>query len=209
MSGSREAGTPTVTDHAQMPNFTPASMDAPFDFNTLTLNQANYGGTSNQVSRSSSLTRSGRNTGSQSNRPSIGMTSTSGYESTGHITPDSITTSGAATPYNFPHEQRTSQFPENGSFPHTSNGDLTFTPANRPPTSTAFGPNGSLPHIVGQDHGRGYSTDWHTVHHFNQHEDYGNGHQHSGASTPLERDKHDEEFSGIQLTQFQILNRGP
>ena len=190
-----------------MPNHMPTSMDPTFDFNSLNLNQISYGGTSHQASRSSSVTRSQRNTGSQSSRPNFGMVSASGYESTGHITPDSITTSGAATPYSFPHEQRPTQFPESGSFPHTSNGDLTYVPANRPPTSATFGPHGSLPHIVGQDPGRGYNTDWPPLHHYSQNEEYSNGHHHSGASTPLERDKNDSDFPDFPLARYQLLNR--
>lgn len=208
-----EDGTPTITDHGQTALYTPTSMDSSFDINSLTLNQSNYGAASNQVSRANSVTRSKRSTGSQSNRASLGMMNTSGYESagyahsTGHITPDSITTSGAATPYTFPHESRTSQLSENAAFPHTTNGDQGYGPPSRPPTSSNYVSPGPLPHIVGQESGRGYGLDWAQVHQYNPHEDYGNGQHHSGGNTPLERDKPNPDFSNLPLAQFSYLNQ--
>ncbi len=186
-----------------MTNFTPTSMDGAFDMNNLTLNQSNYGSASNQVSRANSVTRSQRRSGSQSNRASLGMMSASGYESagyahsTGHITPDSITTSGAATPYTYQHEPRTSQLHENGAF---------FTVSSRPPTSSNYS-HAPLPHIVGQEHGRSYNMDWHQFHQYNSHDDYVNGQSHSGANTPLERDKPNPDFSNLPLSSFSYVNQ--
>ena len=199
---SMDSGTPTIPDTPSRPQlsaYTPTSSDTSFDMNNLSLNQQNYGERSNQVSRANSVTRSGRSSGSQSNRASLGMVNTPVYEpagyahSAGHVTPDSINTSGAATPYTFQHESRTNQLPGNEQFPHTSNGDLGFCASSRPPTSSSYS-HASLPHIVGQSNARGYSTDW-PPYQYNSHDDYGNGQHHSGANTPLERGKPNDDFS--------------
>lgn len=193
---SMESGTPTISDipgHPQMPSYTPTSADASFDLTNLNLSQSNYGERSNQVSRANSVTRSGRSTGSQSNRASLGMVPTTGYESVGyahsagHVTPDSITTSGAATPYTYPHEPRTSQLPGHEQFSHTANGDLAFNASSRPPTSSSYN-HTSLPHIVGQGHNREYNTDW-SPYSLGSHDELGNGQHHSGTTTPFEREK--------------------
>ena len=201
--------TSTVNDQAQLPNYTPTSIDTSFDMNALTLNQPNYGSASAQVSRANSVTRSKRSTGSQSNRTSLGMMNASGYESTGyapstgHVTPDSITTSGAATPYTFPHEPRIVGLPENAAFPHTTNGDPAFATPSRPPTSGTYN-NGSLPHIVGHEPGRGFNPEWPHYPHYNSHEDYGSDHNHSGTTTPLDRDKSSSDFPNLPLSHFSF-----
>ena len=201
-------GTPTVADHAHMANYPPTTMDASFDINTLTLNQHNYGGPSNQVSRSNSVTQPKRGTESQSNRASLGMMTTSSYESgnyatsTGHVTPDSITTSGAATPYTFHHELRPTQLPESGSFPQSSHADLSFPASSRPPTSSHYA---TTPHIVTQEYGREYSSDWQNYPPHNTHDEYGNEQHHSGTHTPLERDKPATDYTGVTLPNYQYL----
>ena len=208
---STENGTPTVADNAQMANLTPTSMDGSFDITALTLNQSNYGDQSNQVSRSNSVTRSNRGAESHSNRVSIGMMTAPGYESggyapsTGHATPDSITTSGAATPYHFSHEQRPTQLPESGSFPPSSHADPSIAAFSRAPTSSHF--NGTaLPHIVGHEYGRGFSMEWPHFPPHNTHDEYGNEQHPSGTNTPLEHNKPDSGYSNIPLPNLSYLS---
>lgn len=201
-----------MTNGAQMTNYTPTSMESTFDLSNLNLNSPSYTSASNQVSRDNSVTRATRSTGSQSNRASLGMVSTSGYESagyahsTGHVTPDSITTSGAATPYTFPHEARTSQLNENGAFTHTTTGDLLYGALSRPPTSSGYS-HGPLPHIVGQEPGPRYPLDWSHTHSYNPHEDYDSVQHQSGANTPFEPDKTEPNFQNIPLAHTSYPNQ--
>ncbi len=194
-------GTPTLPNvpcHSQLPNFIPTSSDTSFEMNNLNLNQQNYTEHSKRVSRANSVAGSGDSSGSQSNRASLGLVNTPVYElpgyhhSAGHETPDSITTSGAATPYTFQHESRTNQLPGIEQFPHAANGDLDFGAVNRPHTSSDYS-HTSLPHIVGQGPHRSYSTEWPPFH-YNPNDDYGNGPHHSGANTPIERDKRNDDY---------------
>ena len=178
--------------------YTPTSVDAAFDITSLNLGQANYGGESNRASRSSSIKRS-KKSGSTSNRTSLGMVSASGYDSSnypysGHVTPDSITTSGAATPYTFQHEARSSQLSPDGTFNRSSGTiDFGFGSASQPPTSTNFS-NGSLPHIMGHMHSRGNGSDWSAASQYPAYDEYG---YNSGPNTPLHV-KQEVDFSSIQ-----------
>ena len=202
MLAARRA-TPTAAGHDQMSNYPTPTMEAPasIEFSNLSLDQSNYGGASNQVSRANSVSRS---TGGHSNRASLGMISASGYESagyahsTGHVTPDSVTTSGAATPYTYPHESRTSQFSENGALCPPSSGDPTSSNYNHAP----------FPHIVGQDHGRGYHMSWPQYPQYNTQDEYTIGQSHSGTNTPLEGDnKPDDDFPNLPMDTFYPGNR--
>lgn len=196
-----DSGTPIISDipmHPHLPHYIPTSSDTSFDMNNLSLDQQNYSEHSKQVSRANSVAGSGGSSGSQSNRASLGMVNTPVYEqagyahSAGHVTPDSITTSGAATPFTFPHEARTNQLPGNEQFSRTANGDLDFGASSRPPTSSNYS-HASLPQIVGQGHSRSYNTDW-PPYQYNSHDEYGHGQHHSGTNTPLEREKHDDDY---------------
>lgn len=198
---SMDSGTPTIPDipsHPQLPNYIPTSSDTSFDMNNLSLNQQNYGEHSRQVSRANSVAGSGESSGSQSNRASLGMLNTPVYEqapfphSAGHDTPDSITTSGAATPYTFQHESRTIQLPSNEQFHQPANGDLGFGASSRPPTSSNYS-HGPLPRIVGQGNPRSYNTEW-PPYQYNSHDEYGYGQHHSGTNTPLEREKQNDDY---------------
>lgn len=205
-----ENHTPTIIDHAQqMGVFTPTNLDGSFDINALTLGQTHYEG-SNQVSRSNSVKKSKRSTGSSSNRASMGMINTSGYDSTnygyasGHVTPDSITTSGAATPFTFPHESRSNQISPIGTMHQGNNGmDLAFGGVSRAPTSSNYS-TGSLPHIAGQN--RTHDIDWSTLSHYNPTDEYGNAQYHSGTNTPLHRVKSEHDFSTLPLGDYPYLH---
>lgn len=206
-----ESTTPTITDQA--PNispYTPTSQES-FDINTLHIggpSHNQYGDSSGQVSRANSVKKSKRSTGTASNRTSLGMVNTSGYESAnyaysaGHITPDSITSSGAATPYSYPHESRGNQLSPNGTFNSPVNGiSLGYASVSSAPTAPTH-VQGSLPHIAGQGHGRGGTDyDWSSISHINYNDDYGNGHYHSGTNTP-HRVKSEHDFSSLNMPDY-------
>ena len=208
-----ESSTPTGSDHGQLSTGAAAQVEPAFDFNNLNLNQASYGDASNQVSRANSVKESNRSVGTRSNRASLGMVNTSGYESngygnsTGHITPESVTTSGAATPYTYHPEPRISQISENGAFAHIGNGTLSYSAQNRPPTSSSYN-HGSLPRIVGQDTTRDFNNmEWPQVLQYQSHDEYGNGNHHSGTNTPLDREKDNPDFSNISFPQYVYPNQ--
>ena len=179
-----------IPNAAQLAGYPPTSMDPQFDISSLTLNQSNSGGASNQVSRANSVTHGTRNTGSESQRTSFGMISPSGYDSagyaqsTGHVTPDSITTSGAATPYTYPHESRTNQLSDNATFTQSPNGDPSFSASSRPAASSIYG-FGPLPQIVNNENGRGYAATWPQPSLYGLHDDYESLHQ-SGTNPSAE-----------------------
>lgn len=187
---------------AQVSAYTPTSLHESFDFN-MPLAQSTYDNVSNntQDSRATSIKQSKRSTGSQSNRASLGLVNTSGYESagyahsTGHVTPDSITTSGAATPYTFPHESRSTQL--SPSEPHATNGELGYGATSRPLTSSGY-IHQHTPQIIGHD--------WPSNAPYNAIDDYGASHHHSGTNTPLHRDKSNPDFSNMPLSGYAYFH---
>lgn len=195
------SGTSIDQDNSLIPDYTSTSSDTSTEMGNLSLNQQGFDDRSNQVSRANSVTRSGMSTGSHSNRASLGMINTSSYEppgyahSAGHDTPDSITTSGAVTPYTFHHDPRNIQLPGSEQFP-TRSSDLSLIGSSRPSTSSNYD-YPTLPRIAGQGSSRGYNTDW-SPYPYHSHDDYGSGPHHSGTSTPLDHDKHSHDFSNYQ-----------
>lgn len=203
-----DSNTPTITDHApNLDPYTPTSQEG-FDISNLTIagsSHDQYNDSSGQVSRANSVKDSKRSSGTASNRTSLGMVNTAGYESgnyaysTGHITPDSITSSGAATPFQYTHESRSNQLSPNGPFNSPVNGmGLGFpSVSSAPPTSNHA--HGSLPHIAGQGHGRGaIDYDWSQ---FSTNDEYNNGHYHSGTNTPL-RIKSEHDFTTFSMPDY-------
>lgn len=75
-----------------------------------------------------------------------------GFNYSGQITPDSISTSGAATPYQYHHELRANQFPSDASFTQ----GVPVAAAQSMPS----GYGASFPQIVGSSHDRGNDLDW-------------------------------------------------
>ena len=121
-----------------------------------------------------------------SNRGSMGTIPTSTHEasygySTGHVTPESITTSGAATPYTYPHETRTSQIASEDQL--ATGLGLPSTRGNRPSMVSSYS-TGSLPHIIGHPNGRGHDIDWFASSTFLPTDEYGHAQYHSGTVTP-------------------------
>lgn len=138
------------------------NVQEPFDFNALELGSPSFPEGQQPLSNRDSSSNNVR-------RPSTGgvggqvsnlyVSAPSSYDPTGvnysgQITPDSITTSGAATPYQYPHELRANQF----------SSDTPFTPGIPVPVAqsmpSSFG--APLPHIVGSSHDRGndHDLDW-------------------------------------------------
>ena len=131
-----------------------------FDFNALQISTPSYPEGQqplpNQKSGSSNNRRPSTS-GVGAQLTNLYVSAPSSYDPTGlnysgQITPDSITTSGAATPYQYPHEIRTSQFPS----------DTSFAPGipvlAAPSMPSSYG--APFPHIVGSSQDRGNDLDW-------------------------------------------------
>lgn len=192
---------PIAVDQHQMATYARTSFDGALDLRSLDLSQHNYaeGQASiyNRLSQSGSIKKV-KKSSNGSNRGSMVGVNTSAYDpanyqySTGHVTPDSITTSGAATPYTYPHEARSNQISPDGSFNNTTNGlPLGVGAISRAPQHYA---NGSLPHIV--PNGRANDFDW-SSYQLPSHDDYGNVQYHSGTNTPHRQIKPDLDFSDL------------
>ncbi|KAK4695314.1 hypothetical protein P7C71_g2421, partial [Lecanoromycetidae sp. Uapishka_2] len=208
-----DSATPTITDHTPKSDpYTPTSQES-FDMGSLSIagsSHDQYGDSSGQVSRANSVKKAKRGNGTASNRTSLGMVNTAGFEpasyaySAGHITPDSITSSGAATPYQYTHESRSSQLSPGGTFNSPVNGIGLGFPSMTSPPSTSNHIQGILPHIAGQGHGRGgIDYDWPQ---FNSQDDYSNGQYPSGTNTPL-RVKSEHDFTSFNLPEYPAYLR--
>ena len=213
-----ESNTPTDVNQRQqqLEAFSPSSLDTSFDINALSLAQPQYVERANLVSRPKSINgirKRTRSTGSRSNRASLGLVNTQqGYDPanygyvSGHVTPDSSTTSGAATPYTFQFESRSNQISPTAPY-HAVNGrDMTFNGVSRAPTSSNFN-NGALPHIA-QGRG-GHELDWPSFPDFNSHDNYGNVHYNSPVTTPIHPVKSEGELSGLPLGDYSYFPSKP
>lgn len=201
-----ERSTPTDVHQAQpMEVFSPTSLDGSFDISTLNLGQAPYVDSASQVPGSNGAKKSKRSTGSHSNRASLGLVNTSGYDPasygyvSGHVTPDSATTSGAATPYTYQYESRSNQISPTGAYNAVNGRDMGFGGVSRAPTSSSYN-NGALPHIRG-----GHDVDWHSFPNFNSNDDYGNTQYHSGTNTPLHPVKSEGDLANLPIGDYSYL----
>lgn len=158
------------------------SPNGAFDLSALKLGASGCSDESQPVS--SCASRSGSVKVSSGNYGGSG--SSSSYDpiayvySGGQITPESVTTSGAVTPFHYLQETRPSQFlPSDISFNENIHGSG-VDPNSRTPTGSAY-PIGSLPQILESGNGRGTDTGWPPLFHSNTLEGYGNpqfdGHQ--------------------------------
>lgn len=204
-----DSNTPTGASQAQqMDPFTPNSLEGTFDINNLTLGHSQYGESADQDSRTSGIKKAKRSTGSHSNRASLGMVNTSAYDPasygyvSGHVTPDSATTSGAATPFTYMHESRSNQISPSGAYNAVNGSDMGFGGVSRAPTSSNYN-NGSLPHIAGQRGGN--EAEWPPFSHYNGTDEYGNAQYHSGANTPIHPIKSETDLSTIHLADYGYL----
>ena len=208
-----ENSTPTGVSQAQQmePVFSPTSLDAAFDISALHLGrQYVEREIEKQVSRPNSIKKSKRSTGSRSNRASLGIVNPSGFDPTsygyvsGHVTPDSATTSGAATPFTYLHDSRSNQISPSGAFSTANGSDMGFGGASRAPSSSNYS-NGSLPHIAGQR--GGHDIDWHSFAPYSSHDTYSNMQYPSGTNTPItaQRIKSEADLTNIQIEEYSYL----
>ena len=204
-----ESTTPTMIEQSeQIANYTPTSADGHFDISSLNLNQAHYSDRSNQVSRSNSVKNSKKSAGGSSNRASLTLVSTSGYEPipasytrSGHATPDSAQShSGAVTPYQYTHGSRSHPLSPNGTLNHGL--EFNFSSVSMPPGSSTYA-NGPFPHIhPGNEH----SYEWSQFSpRFNSHDDYGHQQFPSGTNTPLQRVKSEIDITHLPLNDFTYM----
>ncbi|KAL8955717.1 MAG: hypothetical protein Q9193_006533 [Seirophora villosa] len=110
---------------------------------------------SNRASRANSTKRS--STGmTASSRTTSGPSSIAGPDSAfsysnGQVTPDSLTTSGAATPYSIHHENRL-PFSPDGNYHATNNSSLDLNNMSRPHSGPSY-TSSHHPHIIGSVNG--------------------------------------------------------
>lgn len=142
---------------------------------------------SNQLSRASSVKGIGKGTPA-SNRGNYTAPNSAGFDSAGfsysggQATPDSLTTSGAATPFNYQNDPRTNQLSPNTHMNHSMNG-LDLNSISRSLTGPSYSA-GTLPHIVGQSHDRPNDMGW-PLEHAEEHDDYAGGHYNGNGNTQI------------------------
>lgn len=147
-----------------------------FDLSALRIGASRYSDESQPISSRASRSNSVKACGSQLNHRGSSASSYDpiGYVySGGRITPDSITTSGAVTPFHYLQENRSGQFTAT---------DIPFIESihvpglevsNRTPTISGYA-SGSLPQILESGNGRGSDIDWPPLFHSDTNENYGN-----------------------------------
>ena len=195
----------TTEQVASLPTYT-ASLDSPIGLAAMDIGQPSYERQeplANQVTRTNGI-RKVTGLGTPSNRGSTSSLNTfdpnNSAFSTGHVTPDSVTTSGAATPYTYPHEARSNlNSPADATFSHTMGLGL----GNSRLSAGSSYTNGSLPHIVSQSSGRGSEIDWSHFQAYSSSEDFGGGQYHSGTNTPHHNFKNDAEFGNFDWSITQ------
>ena len=158
-----------TTEQLSMPAYT-TSLDSPINLGALEFPQATFDRQeplANHVTRTNEMRKvMGSNRGSAS---SLNLDNFS----TGHVTPDSVTTSGAATPYTYPHDRSALHSPADATFNHVVN--------MNPRYSNGY-TNGTLPHIAGA---RGDHYDWSGFQNYPPQDDFTTANAyHSGSSTP-------------------------
>lgn len=154
---------------AQASGFSASNSQSSLALSNLHLGQSIYSGENHGLQSTISQTtnvQQASNPQNTSNRGPSGVPTSSGFDAsgfpnpTGHITPDSVTTSGAATPFPYPQDSRPNQFSSDVTFNHASNGpSLDLNGTSRAPTGSGY-PSGSLPQIVGSSQGHRNDLDW-------------------------------------------------
>ena len=174
------------------------------DFHNVSeLNDLGYGhagfnegpsSSSNQLSRASSVKGMGKSTPASA-RGNFTAPNSAGFDgagfpySGGQATPDSLTTSGAATPFNYQNDPRSNQLSPNTSMSHSMNG-LDLNSISRSLTAPSY-PAGTLPHIVEHSHDRSNDITW-PLDHAGEQEDYtgGNYHSHNNIQQNIKSEVH-------------------
>lgn len=157
---TRTRSLPSSQSNNEIGELAPNNAQDSFDFNALQISTPAYPegpqplvkqeSCSNDVRRPSTSGVGGQTTNVYVSAPS--SYDLSGLNYSGQITPDSITTSGAATPYQYPHEFRANQFSSDTSF---APGVPVLAAQSMP---SGFG--APIPHILGSSHDRGNDLDW-------------------------------------------------
>lgn len=148
-----------------------------FDLSALRIGASRYSEESQPVSSRASRSNSVKGpSGSQAN---FRGSSASSYDpigyvySGGRITPDSISTSGAVTPFHYLQENRPGQFTTT-DVPYIESIHVPgLEVSSRPPTVSGYA-SGSLPQILESGTGRGTDIDWPPLFHPDTHDNYGN-----------------------------------
>lgn len=140
---------------------------------------------SNQISRASSVKRTTQGTVSSNkgnhSAPNSASLDGSGFYSGGQATPDSLTTSGAATPFNYPNDPRSNQLSPHTTIHSSMNGlSLDLNSISRSLANPSYS-SGPLPHIVEASHDRSGEFDWSTLQHLDGNEEYTTSQYHSNA----------------------------
>ncbi|KAI4112760.1 MAG: hypothetical protein LQ345_006135 [Seirophora villosa] len=162
LNPSGSAGSAPSTQNIQQASYTASStptIQSPLDLSNLGLGTAAYQeelqSFSNRASRANSTKRS--STGmTASSRTTSGPSSIAGPDSAfsysnGQVTPDSLTTSGAATPYSIHHENRL-PFSPDGNYHATNNSSLDLNNMSRPHSGPSY-TSSHHPHIIGSVNG--------------------------------------------------------
>ena len=157
---------PTQIPHVS--GFPAANLQSSLGSSDLRLGQSNYSeenhGLPSTMPQSHNIKQTNNPLTSANRGPSGAPKSTgfdpSGYSNpTGHVTPDSVTTSGAATPFPYPQDSRPNQFPD-GAFNPASNGNsLDMSGTSRAPPGSGYS-SGSLPQIMESSQGHRNDLDW-------------------------------------------------
>ncbi|KAI4244163.1 MAG: hypothetical protein L6R40_003147 [Gallowayella cf. fulva] len=122
----------------------------------------------NSIKRSSNGMTINSRTGSGPN--SVGGPDSAFSYSTGQVTPDSLTTSGAATPYSV-HQDGRLPFSPNGNYHSTSDSGLELNNISRPHSGPAH-MAGNHPHIMGSANGSRQDLDLTNLFPSNGHDDF-------------------------------------
>ena len=154
---------------------------------------------SNQVSRASSVKGTSKGTAS-SNRGNYTAPNSAGLDgsgfpySGGQATPDSLTTSGAATPFNYPNDPRSNQLSPHSNIHQSMNGlSLDLNSITRSLSGPSY-PSGTLPHIVEASHDRTGDIDW-SLPQLDSHDDYSTSHYQSNSGGHHQHIKADPHYS--------------
>ena len=190
-SASASAGAVSSAQPSQGSNQTPSStptIQSPFELqglSSLGLGTATYQeelqNFSNRASRANSIKRSSNgmtiNSRTTSGPSSVGNPDSAFSYSGGQITPDSLTTSGAATPYSLQHDGHRLPFsPEGNYHANNSNPALDLNNISRPHSGPAYPSSGGHPHIMGSANGSRNDLDLSNLFTGGSHDDFNNGH---------------------------------
>lgn len=163
----------------------------------------------NRESRSNSIKQPSIG-GLAGNSGNFSASSSSSFDHTGlsysggQVTPDSITTSGAATPYQYPNETRPNHFASDATFSHAPQGSgAHLTGSNSRTPSGLHYTNGSLPEIVGSTYNRMSDIDWNSLMAANGGEDYSNPQFHSTFHSSQQPIKSEQDLSHVSFPSPQ------